>query len=243
MDAGPSGPLIMYLMNRSVSFLSISVAALILFAAPAPAQIGVEVHRLEIKDGNVYHDGEQIPESALPDGFDARGVSFTFEYAGPVVPAITIDGRVYALEGNRLVAIADADPDDSTRAIGVMPVESSAPEPDGRRRQAEEAYLETLSERDRTLYERLMNERHMEDDVIRLAHALRQTSDPEAKAELRTELRRHLEQMFALKQENRLEEIRQVEEMLNLMREQLAARQEHRDELVDEHLRQLAGDQ
>lgn len=226
-----------------ISHISCVLAGLlILLAAPVAAQVGVEVHRLEIRDGHVYHDGDRMPQSSLPEGFDARGISFTFEYAGPVVPAITIDGKVYALEGNRLVSIEDASPETTARAIGVVPVESAVDE-DERLRQAEEAYLATLSERDRALYERLMRERDMEHDAIRLSYAIRQSTDDTEREALREQLRETLNLMFDLKQENRLEEIQQVEDMLSAMREQVEARQQQRDDLIERRLRQLAGDQ
>lgn len=216
---------------------------LLAVAAPAVAQIGVEVHRLEIRDGRVYHDGEELPPSAMPDDFEADGISFMFEYAGPVMPALTIDGRMYALENGRLIALEDASPDGGARAVGVMPADQPFQDVAERRRQAEEAYMETLSEHDRALYERLMRERVMEEESLHLAYALRQTVDDAERRRLREELRIRLDAMFELKQENRREEIRQVELLLEAMRQQVDQRQEHRDELIEQRLRQLAGDQ
>jgi hypothetical protein len=216
---------------------------LLAVAAPAVAQIGVEVHRLEIRDGRVFHDGEEIAASDLPADFEADGIAFMFEYAGPVMPALTIDGRMYALENGRLVALEDASPEAGPRAIGVMPVDHAPQDVAERRRQAEEAYMETLSEHDRALYERLMRERDMEEESLHLAYALRQTADAAERERLRDELRVRLRNMFELKQDNRREEIRQVELLLEAMRQQVEQRQANREDLIEQRLNQLAGDQ
>lgn len=215
---------------------------LLVAAAGTPgalAQLGIDIHRLEIRDGKVFHDGVQLQEHALPDEFDATGVSFTFEYSGPVMPAITLNGRVYALEGDRLVALEDAAAEEGARAVAVMPAEYMTTA--DRRRQAEEAYLETLSERDRALYERLMHEREMEEEALRLAYAARRATEPAERLRLREQLQAHLGEIFELKQNNRREEIQQVESMLEVMNRQMAERESMRDEIIRRHVRDLLG--
>jgi hypothetical protein len=203
----------------------------------ALAQIGVEVHRLEIRDGSVFHDGEELPESALPEGFDASGVSFTFEYSGSVMPAITLNGHVYALQGERLVALDSAD-DESPRAIALMAGETAPAE---RRRQAEQAYLQTLSERDRALYERLIRERDMEEEALRLAYLIRRSEETGERNRLTDRLREQLGSLFEIKQQNRQEEIVQVEVLLDNLREQMRERQRLRSELIEQRLLELTG--
>lgn len=215
-------------------------------AAPAATQAqqstsDAAVHRLEIRDGRVYHDGVELLTSELPEEFDVEGHTFSFEYTGPVMPAIALDGRLYALEGDRLVAIEDATGSGATRAVAVMPVQSADDAMEEGRRQAEQAYLQTLSERDRALYERLLRERDMEMEIRRLAFVFRRTEGEDERQRLRARLHNLIDEAFELKLENRREEIRQVEELLQEMRRQLQVREDQRDEIVRQRLRDLTG--
>jgi hypothetical protein len=216
----------------------------LLLAVPAAhAQGDAGVHRLEIRDGRVFHDGTEIPASALPDGMDVEGVTFTFEYGGPVMPALTLNGRVFALENGQLIALEDAAGGSVPRALAVAdPGVEPPPAEDARQRQAEMAYLQTLSERDRALYERLMRERDMEAEALRVAYVLRRTTDEETRDRLRNRLLGQIDAIFELKQENRREEIQQVEGMLEAMRTQLQRREALRVELVQKRLSQLTGE-
>jgi hypothetical protein len=227
-------------MRKLLPFATILLAFLV--AAPTTlAQLGVEVHRLEIRDGRVLHDGVELPASALPEDFDPGSLSFTFEYSGPVMPALTLNGQVYALEGERLIRIEDASASEGVRAVAMMPADHASPQE--RRRQAEDAYLRTLSERDRALYERLMEERDMEEEALRLAYAARRATDPADRDRLRQQLHQQVSEMFDLKQGNRQDEIRQVEEFLEILRRQMADREAAREDLIRQHVSELLGDQ
>jgi hypothetical protein len=217
-----------------IRFSLAAVLALLAFAVAPVTQAqqtgAEEVHRLEIREGRVYHNGVEIP---APEGVDIEGLTFTFEYSGPGMPALTLNGRVYTLEGDRLMVLEDvADPANSMAVVAASSAEEG-------RRQAEEAYLATLSERDRALYTRLLHEREMEIDALRLAYRYRHLSSVNERPQLRRQLHQLLSTMFDLKQENRREEIRQVEDMLEIMRRQVEEREEQRDELIRQRLDQL----
>lgn len=195
-----------------------------------------EVHRLEIQNGTVYHDGAALPDGALPQGLDIQGMGMTIEYSGPVAPAIWFNGRLYALDGDRLVELDETEMDRQVFALTQpQPVSEAAA------KQAEEAYLQGLSERDRALYERLMQEREMEAEALRLARVLRLNPDVPNHATLRSQLREKLEAMFELKQENRREEARQVEEVLQALRQRLQEREAMRDRIIQHRMRELTG--
>ena len=193
-----------------------------------------QIHRLEIHDGAVFHDGTKLPEGALPTELDVEGMSMTFEYSGPVAPAIGLNGRLYTLEGDRLVELDQEEMDRQAfvfakpQALGLSAAE-----------QAQQAYMQGLSERDRALYERLVREREMEAEAYRLAQQLRM--NPSNVSALRSELREKLDAMFELKQENRREEIRQVEEVLQALRQRLQEREAMRDEIIQHRMRELTG--
>jgi len=218
----------------------------LLVAAPLAlaqtAEPGEGVHRLEIRDGRVYHDGTEIPASALPDGMDVEGVTFTFEYGGPVMPALTLNGRVFALEDGRLISLEQTADQPTARAVAVADLDTETAPPADNSRQAEQAYLQSLSERDRALYERLMRERDMEMEALRIAYVFRRTTDDETRDRLRTRLRGLLDAIFEIKQENRREEIAQVEAMLDAMHTQLEQREARRVELIQKRLSELSGE-
>lgn len=198
----------------------------------AGASANTAIHRLDIRDGAVYHDGTALPDGALPVGLDIEGVSMSFEYSGPVAPAIGLNGRLYTLDGQRLVPLEEADMDQ--QAFGL-----ARPQALGRSaaEQAERAYLQGLSERDRVLYERLIREREMESEALRLAQRLR--LNPVDATALRAQLREKLDAMFELKQENRRDEIRQVEEVLGALRQQLRKREAMREQVIEHRMREL----
>lgn len=219
-------------------------------AMPAAAQIpaaafGTEVHRLEIRDGVVYHDGRALPEGALPEGLDLDGITMAFDYSGEVAPAIGLNGRVFALDGGRLVELDEATAEGSAQAFALTQPRtlgrSAAEEHEERRRQAEEVYLQSLSESDRAHYLRLVREREMEDETLRLAQQYRQTPDEDARAQVRQELRDKLGAMFDLKQENRHEEVRQMETVLDTLRQRLEERELMRGRIVEHRLNELIG--
>lgn len=225
-------------------FLLLTGLALLVGAAQAQVPAGftagraaeAQVHRLEIRNGAVYHDGEALPAGALPEGLDVQGMSMSFEYSGPVAPAIGLNGRLYALDGDRLVELDEAEMDRQAFALTrPQPLGESAAE------QAEQAYMQGLSERDRALYERLIREREMEAEALRLARTLRQNPNVPNQATLRSQLRAKLEAMFDLKQENRREEARQVEEVLQALRQRLQEREAMRDEIIQHRMRELTG--
>ncbi len=217
-------------------------------AAPTPlAQVpegvarNAEVHRLEIRDGRLHHDGRPLPAEAIPAELDVEGLTLTFEYSGPVMPALTLNGRVYALEGDRLMPMDEAATARQAQAVAVVPPTRLGADPAASRQQAAQAYLDDLSERDRALYERIVRESDLEVAALRLASRIRTSTDEAERAELRAELRRRLDAIFELKQENRREEVAQVEAMLHAMLEQLREREAMREAIVRERMRELTG--
>ena len=161
-------------------------------------------------------------------------MSMTFEYSGPVAPAIGLNGRLYTIDGERLVELDESEMDQKAfgvarpRALGLSAAE-----------QAQQAYMQGLSERDRALYERLVREREMESEAYRLAQQLRM--NPNNAPALRSQLREKLRAMFELKQENRREEIRQVEDVLQALRQRLQEREAMRDDIIQHRMRELTG--
>lgn len=235
-------------MSRFI--LTFSLIALL--AGPVLAQSLAEegraaapVHRLEVRDGIVYHDGVALPPSAVPANVDMRGFPpISMDYSGDVTPAIEIDGRVFAFVEGRLIEVQNVQTDEGeaqayalsqprTLARTSTPAVPSA--------DAEQAYMESLSERDRALYEQIVRERDMENEALRLAQQYHRTEREGERQALRALLRDKLGAMFDLKQENRREEVRQMEEALDALRSRISERVEMRDRIVEYRLTELIG--
>lgn len=240
-------------MSRSLLVLSLAavLAGPVLAQAPAEAdRAAAPVHRLEIRDGVVYHDGVALPPSAVPDGVNLHGFPpAAMDYSGDAIPVIEVDGRVLAFKDNRLVEVEDVVGGSrksqayaiwQTRAL-TPTAEANVPREEVAAKNAEQAYMESLSERDRALYERLVRERDMENEALRLAQRYHRTQDEAEREALRSQLRDKLGAMFDLKQENRQEEVRQMEEALDALRSRISERAEMRERIVEYRLNELIG--
>lgn len=78
-----------------------------------------------------------------------------------------------------------------------------------------------------------------EQKTLRLAEAYRQATAAEEQDRLRGELQASLATSFDLREKARTEEIRLIEERLGKLRESVATRREHRDEIIQRRLREL----
>ena len=222
------------------------LAAPLLAQSPASAP-SPEVHRLEVRDGVVYHDGVALPPSAVPSDVDMRGFPpISMDYSGDVTPAIEVDGRMFAFENNRLVEVQNAAAEVSrVQAYMISQPKASArasadAEAAGRQR-AEQDYLDSLSESDRALYEQLVRERDMEAETLALAQAYRRAATEAERATLRDQLRAKLGAMFDLKEANRREEVRQMEAALDGLRQRMNERNAMRGEIIEHRLSELLG--
>lgn len=205
-------------------------------SADAPPQ----THYLEIRDGRLWIDGEAMPEEALPAELrtDDAAFNIAYRFVGSLAPTLALNGRTYRLHDGRLERIDMERPDGP--AFGFTPTEGPrTPDPEALREASEAAYLRELSEHDRALYERLMEERRMEGETVALAYALRQAKTPDERSRLRGELAQRLDAIFELRQENRREEIRQVETLLETLRERLRERESMREAIIEHRLREL----
>ena len=211
--------------------------ALALAAGPAAAQspaaraAAPDAHRLTIDGGEARLDGR--PLDSVPPGLDLRGIELDFQYDGPVAPVIEIDGEAFVVEGRRMVRFEDAEAVQrargrQARAYGKI---TGAPA-------TEQAYLASLSQSDRVLYDGLEEERAMEVEAERLAARARAATGG-ARAAAEDALRRHLTQMFDHKQEMRRMELDRMERDLAALKERLGKRDRMREEVVQKRMNQL----
>ena len=241
-----------------------AAVALLLAAGPATAQPGTAPaagataapsadttpHTFQIVDGEVHLDGVLVPGAVPPemrlDGYSTPAI----EYAGPVSPAIEVDGEAYVFENRRLVPIAESSQAEAVRAgRAAFLMGDLVPEPtpmaevadDALQLVSEEVYLRDVAEHDRALYEQLHRERTMEVEALRLAERYRASPPPERPAR-RNELRDLLSRLLTLKQELRRAEVARAQDEIDALRATLDEREARHDAIVDARLRELVGE-
>jgi hypothetical protein len=228
----------------------LALATLLVSALPAAAQSPAGfsapssgAHRLVIGGGVAQLDGR--PLESIPQGLDLRGIELDFQYEGPVAPVIEIDGEAFVVEGRRMVRFEDAEAVRRARARQAGGEEAREARAYGRIASVpapatEEAYLASLSESDRALYEGLEAEHQMEAEAERLAVRARQATGG-ARTVAEEALRRHLVRMFDHKQEMRRMELSRMEEDLTALKQRLQKRDRMRDAVVQKRMEQLLG--
>ena len=224
-------------------------------ASPASDAV-VPVRVLEIQEGQVLLDGEALPDSHVPDGLDLEGLEMTYQFSGPVTPVLEIDGVVYVLmqapEGARLQLLSETErrdaqvyfmgqPDTNAMARSAMAAPEPMPEED-LIEAGQEAYLQQLSSRDRSLYEQIQREQSLERETLRLADQVRRNADPVARGRMINELRLKLEASFDFKQRIRANEITQAEEQIAELRRLLNEREARKEQIIERRLRELIGE-
>jgi hypothetical protein len=217
--------------------------------AVRPAAAQPDGHTLTIQDGRVFVDGQRVPPADLPPALDLSGyagVTAQYRYAGIAEPVVEIGGALYALRDGRLVPV-DADTL-AARPTSMMmqsarrpgPTEAAAEARFQDREEAHRQYLREVQRHSHGLYERLMHERRMELESYALARRIRQLPEGSpARAAKLDSLRGTLEEIFALKQENRRREIEQLDRQLQELQRRLKQRQDMREAMIDQRLDHL----
>lgn len=102
-----------------------------------------------------------------------------------------------------------------------------------------EHYLDEIRQDNEGLFDRLVSERQLEQETVERARQIRRSRAGEEREERIEDLRRRLDRIFELKQENRRREIEQLERRLGELERRLAERERQREEIVERRLREL----
>jgi len=102
-----------------------------------------------------------------------------------------------------------------------------------------EAYLGSVQDRNRGLYQGLMREHEMEIRTYQLAEAIQMAATDDARRGYERELHTILTDIFELKQANRREEIQQLERQLEELQSRLEEREDLKEDIIESRLRDL----
>lgn len=195
---------------------------------------------LTISGGQVYLDGELLPDAA-PEDLDLRGIEIDFTYDGRFMePVIMVDGVNYVLEDDKLVPLEDSEREGET----VFPVPEQPPIEAVARANAprtQNAYMQVLSEEDRSLYEKIQRERQIEAGILELKREYDAMEPGEMKDDLAERLREEVAQAFDLRQEIHREELERARRQVEDLDDALIRRADVRDEIIDARMEELIG--
>ncbi|RMH55858.1 MAG: hypothetical protein D6685_13760 [Bacteroidetes bacterium] len=239
--------------------------ALVGRVVPARAQ---QTHTVVIQDGRVQIDGKVLEQASLPEGIDLDGVQAHLTFSGPGRPLLEINGALYEVSPEGMARVGDAGRNGRVsvffRSFEPVPGDSLLiVEPRGRqatgdrlateqvlgraRIEADEArtemqrYLDDLRNQNTRLFERLVRERQMEMETRALAARIQQMPEGRERDALIEQLRARLDEIFELKQQNRHQEIAQLEIQLETLRREMQERERLRKRIVEQRLRELLG--
>ena len=223
------------------------VLGLLLWGLLGPVASAQQTHTLNIRDGTVYVDGRPLSADQLPDSLNLEGVRANYRFVGVDRPVVELRGRLFVLdEGLEPITEEEVRKQRASVVLGSEAVQAQTAPQRGKAEAAargpeasHQRYLSAVQRSSRELYERLQHERQMEQNAQNLARTIRLLPEgAERQAKIDT-LRGMLEDIFAVKQENRRREIERLQGQIRELQDNLQRREQMRDRMIDRHLRQL----
>jgi hypothetical protein len=227
-------------------------AGLVLSMLPAVHAHAQEARTLTIQNGTVYIDGRALSSDRLPGPLALDGVQAHYRFLGIQEPVVEIGGQLYAVN-ETLEPVSE---EEARRRNASVILQGGTQSPQALRptreqqaagtraadlQQAHQQYLKELQQHSHSLYERIMRERRMEAETRELARVIRLLPEgPERQAQVDT-LRATLNQIFELKQDNRLREIEQLQNQIMELQRSLQKRERMRQKMIDQRMKQLIG--
>lgn len=229
------------------SFLAPLFALTLGLALPALGQ----THTLTIQNGEVRVDGRLQQPDEIPPSLDIDGVTVQLSFTGADAASFQLGGRVYAIMNGRILESPTSDEAESRTTV----VFRGTPAPPSARAAAEadaaygesvgsanammQHYVMEVQREDVALYNRLVKEIDLENQTLEHAQHIRSMpAGPARDAEI-AELRKLLEQIFELKQENRKMEVEQLEKQLSELQRRFEEREELKKQIIEQRLREL----
>jgi flagellar biosynthesis GTPase FlhF len=230
-------------MTRFSSLARAAALMALVWMTVLPGAQAQQTRTLEIRDGTVFVDGQPLPSEQVPSGLDLEGVQAQYRFVGIARPVVEIQGRLFAVEEG----LTPVSPEDvrAEQASVVLQnrngARSAAAATEGSADAGTEQYLNDVQRASRQLYERLLRERRMEERARELAQMVRLLPEG-GKRQMRLDsLRSMLNDIFALKQENRRREIEHLQRKIQELQRSIQKRAGMREVMIDRRLQQLVG--
>ncbi len=182
------------------------------------AEESIDVRTLLIQNGQVYVDGRLVH---LPTDINLSGMRQEFLFRGVEAPTVELNGHLFTLEGPQLK------PYPLSVGAGRDAVSFR-----GAQQQGEQMYFEFLQADNEPLFRQLTLEQNLEMDTRKLAARIRLMPNEPQRSGLIRQLTRQLETIFELKQQNRRDEIAQLEAQLEELKKRLQIRENMKDIMI-----------
>jgi vacuolar-type H+-ATPase subunit I/STV1 len=224
----------------------------LLWSAVVPAAFAQQTRTLTIQEGTVHVDGRQLAPDQVPGDLNLDGVTARYRFVGIQRPVIELGGRLYAVDDG-LTPVSEEEVNAEKSSVILQEIEarpaavrssgqgqSTASRSLQQTRAAHQQYLSDVQKANRELYERLLRERTMESQAQNLARVVRMLPENSEERRVKADsLRALLNDIFDLKQENRLREIERLQREIQNLQRSLQKRKQMREAMIDHRLNQL----
>ena len=225
-----------------------------------------QIYTLTIQDGRVLINGKQVDEEDVPASLIQENLYLSMSFPGTSTATFELNGNFYELDGESLREIERNDFLDSETTVvfrnnpsaarTIVEADAYAPQRLNERAAFQQSpatpvnveygtlmqqYVAEVLQRDRALYNQLMYEIELERQTQEIALQARMLPEGSERDQLLVQLREVLGQAFALKQENRKQEIVQLEEQLLILQKRLDEREAMKDKVIENRVRELVG--
>lgn len=193
-------------------------------AVPSGPQQQHALQSVRVESGKMWVNGNLIPGTELPPslGKSSTHLDFYATFQGIRSVELQVEGKNFLIQPGRVSDI-------SRISAGHH----------NSHRHPDQQYLERLQEESPETFRSLAAEADLNKKSLQLSREFITTADPRRKAELRTELRRVLDQLFDLNVQNQQEELDFLEEQIQIRREELKIKQGDKARLVAKNLSEL----
>ncbi|MFB6249338.1 MAG: hypothetical protein ABEL97_12290 [Salinibacter sp.] len=216
-----------------------------LWGVAAPVATAQQTRTLTIRNGTIFVDGQQLSRDQMPSDLDLEGVTAQYQFVGIQRPVIELNGRLFAINDG-LTPVSEDEVNGQTSSVILQEISArpagARSQDAGAKQNPQRQYLNDVQKANRQLYKRLVRERTMEQQAQNLAHMIRMLPDSSDERRAKVDsLRALLNDIFALKQENRRREIARLERQIQEVQRSLQKRREMRERMIEHRLDQLLG--
>lgn len=179
---------------------------------------------VRVDAGKLWINGNLVPHQELPLSLNhqARQVEFYATFQGIRSVELLLNGKNYLIQPGRVSDISR--------------ISNSQQNPN---RNTDQHYLEKLRQESPETFKALSLEAELNQKSLQLSREYITTPDPRRKAEIRTELRRILDELFDLNVRNQNEELEYLQAQIEIQKEELKIKQSEKARLVAKNLSEL----
>lgn len=210
-----------------------------------PAAYGQQTHTLSIRNGTIYVDGNELSSNQIPSDVNLEGITAQYQFVGIQQPVIELNGRLFAVK-NGLTPVSEDEVNGKKSSVILQEIDaepaSTVSQSAQTTQNSHEQYLSEVQKANRKLYEKLVQERTLENRAQDLARVIRMLpSNSSERAAKIDSLHALLNRIFDLKQENRRREIERLQREIEEVQRTLQKRKQMREQMIERRLNHLVG--